>query len=135
MEDLMGKQRKQWPEEQKLTIVLAALRDDQSIAELSRQYGVNDNLISRWKAQCLAGGRQDLGNAKAKRPDQRLHAENVQRKKLLGEKALEIDILKQLSRLSACHRWRGASKGFRASYPFAGACVWWVSHTGSFGTM
>ena len=44
----MGKQRKQWSEEQKLTIVLAALRDEQSIAELSRQYGVNDNLIYKW---------------------------------------------------------------------------------------
>ena len=87
----MGKQRKQWTEEQKLTIVLAALRDAQSIAELSRQYGVNDHLIHKWKAQLLAGGRQALGSAKSKRPAQRLQAENMQRQKLLGEKALEID--------------------------------------------
>ena len=95
----MGKQRKQWTAEQKLTIVLAALRDDQRIADLSRQYGVGDNLIYNWKAQVLEGGRQALGNVKSQRPDQRLHAENTQLKKLLGEKALEIDILKQLSRL------------------------------------
>ena len=95
----MGKQRKQWTAEQKLTIVLAAIRDDQSIAELSRQYGVGDNLIYKWKAPFLEGGRQALGNATSKRPDQRLQAENIQLKKLLGEKALEIDILKQLSRL------------------------------------
>jgi putative transposase len=99
MEEIMGKQRKQWTEEQKLTIVLAALREDQSIAELSRQHGINDNLIYKWKAQFLAGGRQALGSAKSQRPDQRLQAENVQLKKLLGEKTLEIDILKQLSRL------------------------------------
>ena len=95
----MGKQRKQWTEEQKLTIVLAELRDELSIAELSRQHGVNDNVIYKWKAQFLEGGRQALGSAKSKRPDQRLQAENTQRKKLLGEKTLEIDILKQLSRL------------------------------------
>ncbi len=95
----MGKQRKQWAEEQKLTIVLAALRDEQSIAELSRQHGVNDNLIYKWKGQFLEGGRQALDNAKSKRPEQRLQAENMQLKKLLGEKTLEIDISKQLSRL------------------------------------
>ena len=94
----MGKQRKQWSEEQKRTIVLAALRDDQRIAELSRQYGVNDNLLHQWKAQCLAGGRQALGRAKAKRPTQRLPAEHMQRKQWLGAKALAIDLVKQLSR-------------------------------------
>jgi transposase-like protein len=99
MEEIMGKQRKQWTEEQKLTIVLAALRDEQRIAALSRQYGVNDNLIYKWKAPFLEGGRQALGSAKSKRPDQRLHAENMQLKKRLGEKALESDLFKQLSRL------------------------------------
>ncbi len=95
----MGKQRKQWTEEQKFTIVLAALRGEQGIAELSRQHGVNDNLIYKWKGKFLEGGRQALGNAKSKRLEQRLQAENMQLKKLLGEKTLEIDILEQLSRL------------------------------------
>ena len=95
----MGKQRREWTQEQKLTIVLSALRDEQSIAALSRQYGVNENLIHKWKAQFLDGGRRALGRAKERRPDQRLQAENDQLKKLLGEKSLEIDILKQLSRL------------------------------------
>jgi putative transposase len=99
MEEIMGKQRKQWTEEQQLAIVLAALRDEQRIAALSRQSGVNEHLLYKWNAQFLAGGRQALGSARSKRPDQRLHAENMQLKKLLGEKALEIDMLQQLSRL------------------------------------
>jgi transposase-like protein len=53
MEESMGKQRQQWTEEQRLTIMLAALRDAQSIAELSRQHGVNDNLIYKWKRNFL----------------------------------------------------------------------------------
>jgi transposase-like protein len=72
MEEPMGNQRKHWTKEQKLTIVLAALRDEQSIADLSRQYGVNDNLIYKWEAQFLEGGRQALGSSKSKRPNQRL---------------------------------------------------------------
>ena len=51
----MGKQRREWTQEQKLTIVLSALRDEQSIAALSRQYGVNENLIHKWNSFLMVG--------------------------------------------------------------------------------
>lgn len=95
----MGKQRKSWSVEQKLTIVLAALSGQQSIAELSRQYGVNENQIYRWRDQFLDAGRHGLNGAKVQTADQRLAAENEQLKKLLGEKTLELDIVKKCSRL------------------------------------
>lgn len=95
----MGKQRKSWSVEQKLAVVLSALREECSTAELSRRHGVNENQIYRWKAQFLDGGRQALNGAKARSADQQLQAENEQLKKLLGEKALEVDVLKKLSRL------------------------------------
>ena len=95
----MGKQRKSWSVEQKLTIVLSALSDRQSVAELARQQGVNENQIYRWREQFLESGRQGLMGAKAQTADQRLEAENEQLKKLLGEKTLELDIVKKLSRL------------------------------------
>jgi transposase-like protein len=95
----MGKQRKTWTVEQKLTIILAALREEQSIAALARQHGVSEQQIYRWKMQFLEGGRQSLGGAKTPRADQPLLSENEQLKKLLGEKTLEIDILKKLSSL------------------------------------
>jgi transposase len=95
----MGKQRKVWTVEQKLTLILAALRDEQSVAQLARQYGISEQQIYRWKAQFLDGGRQALGGSKTPSTDQRLHNENEQLKKLLGEKTLELDILKKLSRL------------------------------------
>lgn len=100
----MGKQRRPWSAEQKLTIVLAALSPEQSVAELARHHGVNENQIYRWKDQFLEGGKKSLTGAKAQTADQRLEAENEQLKKLLGEKALELDtecrpIVKKLSRL------------------------------------
>ena len=95
----MGKQRKSWSIEQKLTIVLSALSERHSVAELSRQHGVNENQIYRWKDQFLGSGRQGLNGAKAQPVDQRLVAENEQLKKLLGEKTLELEIVKKLSRL------------------------------------
>jgi transposase-like protein len=95
----MGKQRKTWTVEQKLTLILAALRGEHSVAALARQHKVSEQQIYRWKAQFLDGGRQALGEAQAPRTEQRLQSENEQLKKLLGEKTLEIDILKKLSSL------------------------------------
>ena len=94
----MGKQRQGWTVEEKLGIVLAVLSERPSVAEVARQRGVNEYQIYRWKEQFLGAGRQGLNGAKAQTADQRLEAENSQLKKLLGEKALEMEILKKISR-------------------------------------
>jgi transposase len=95
----MSKQHKTWTIEQKLSIILSVLRDEDSVARLARQHGVSEQQIYRWKAQFLEGGRQALGGAKAPSTDRHLHSENEQLKKLLGEKTLALDILKKLSSL------------------------------------
>jgi transposase len=99
VEGALGKQRQTWTVEQKLMIILAALREEHRVAALARQHGVSEPQIYRWKAQFLDGGRQALGTAKATRGDQCLQSENEPLKKLLGDKTLENDILKQLSSL------------------------------------
>jgi transposase-like protein len=70
----MGKQRKTWTPEQKPILILAALRDEHSVAALARQHRVSEQQIYRWKAQLLDGGRQALGGVKTPRTDQRLQA-------------------------------------------------------------
>jgi transposase len=99
VEGAMGKQRKMWAVEQKLRLILAALREEDSVAALARQHGISEQQLYRWKAQFLEGGSQALGRPKAPQADQRLQTENEQLKKLLGEKTLEVDILKKLSSL------------------------------------
>jgi len=91
----MGKQYRSWSVEEKLAIVLAVLSERPSVAEIARQHGVNENQLYRWKEQFLAGGRQGLNGTKAPTVDQRLASENNPLKKLLGEKALEMEILKK----------------------------------------
>ncbi len=95
----MGKQRQSWSVEEKLATVLAVLNGRQSVAEVARRRGVNENQVYRWKEHFLDAGRQGLNGARAQPADQRLEAENTPLKKLLGEKALEIEILKKLSRI------------------------------------
>jgi putative transposase len=94
----MGKQRKV-EAEQKLAIVLSVLKEQQSLAELCRQYGVAESLVHKWKGQFLEHGKAAFKHGNAKTPDQALQAENEPLKRLLGEKALELDILKKLRSL------------------------------------
>jgi transposase len=95
----MGKQRKQWPAELKESIVLAALQGEQPIAALARSYGVNENLIHKWKAQFLEAGRQGLQGKQATTTESRLAAENDRLKRIVAEKELELDIAKKVRRL------------------------------------
>ena len=95
----MGKQRKTWSADQKQAVVLAALRGDHSVAELARQQGIREQLIYRWKVDFLEAGAQALGGSKAHKADEALKKENDHLKKLLGEKTLELDILKKWSSL------------------------------------
>ena len=95
----MGQQKKTWRPEQKVTIVLTILKEQATIAEVSRQYGVAESLIHKWKAQFMEHGKAAFKHGNSKTPDQALQAENEQLKKVLGEKVLEVEILKKLSSL------------------------------------
>ena len=61
----MSKQRQSWSVEEKLAIVLAVLSERQSVTEIARQHGVNENQIDRWKEPFLESGRRGLNGAKA----------------------------------------------------------------------
>ena len=56
----MGKQRQSWSVEEKLATVLAVLNGRQSVAEVARQRGVNENQVYRWKEHFLDAAHQGL---------------------------------------------------------------------------
>lgn len=47
MEVAIGKQNQSWSVEEKVGIVLAVLSKRQSMAEVNRQHGINENQINR----------------------------------------------------------------------------------------
>ena len=96
----MGKQRKTWSIEEKLSIVLEVMQSQDSIATIAKRNGVNDQQIYKWKAAFIEGGKQGLTKGKVESADERIEAENKQLKELLGEKALQIEMLKKIRRLS-----------------------------------
>ena len=88
--------RKKYPKEFKARVALEALKDEKSIAEISSEYEVHSNMVTKWKKQ-LKDNMSDLFIRKNEQePDAerridnlykeigRMQVENVWLKKKLG---------------------------------------------------
>ena len=51
----MGRTRRSFSNELKAKIALAALKGDKTMAELSGEFGVHANMITRWKGEAKDG--------------------------------------------------------------------------------
>ena len=60
----MSNKRKQYNPEFKAKVALAALKNEETIAELSKRFGVHPTMISNWKKSLLEGAANifDKGN-------------------------------------------------------------------------
>ena len=58
--DIRRATRRRFAAEEKIRIVLEGLRGEESIAELCRKEGINQNLYYRWSKEFLAVGKIDL---------------------------------------------------------------------------
>ena len=79
--------------EDKNRIVLAVLRGEISIVEVSRRESVSQTSISKWRDQFLAGGQQALAEGARHGPsgrEQALAAEIEQLTSALGEAHMEL---------------------------------------------
>ena len=75
----------------KAKVALAAIKGDETLAELAQRFDVHPNQITTWKSQLLDGaagvfGREKAGSAEAPVDLKALHAK-------IGELALENDFL------------------------------------------
>lgn len=91
--------RRQYSGEEKVRIVIAGMRREESIVELCRKEGINQNLYYRWNNEFLEAGKKRLaGNVPRQTSDRELRdlrAEAAQLKHLLGELLLENRLLKK----------------------------------------
>ncbi len=94
----MNQQKQKLSKQEKSKIVLAILRNDRTANEIASQYGVNPNVISRWK-QTAIEGLPELFEDKRKKIDRSSYQEQEQKierlEKLVGQREYELDWLKK----------------------------------------
>jgi len=91
--------RRKFNAEEKIRIVLAGLRGEDSIAELCRREGIHQNLYYRWSRDFLEAGKKRLSGdtqREASTSEVRdLRNENACLKEALAEEMLEKRLLKK----------------------------------------
>src|ERR1700726_3100579 len=97
--DIRRATRRQYSAEEKVRIVNAVLRGEDSIAELCRKEGINQNLYYRWSKEFLEAGKKRLAGDTAREATsdevKELKAEARQLKETLAEVLIENRLLKK----------------------------------------
>ncbi len=103
----MSQERKTYSAEFKSRVALAAIREEGSLSELSSRFGVNSNVISKWKKQALCSlsdifsGKHEMRQMSNDQQIKELHAK-------IGELTVEKDFLQDVSNklgLSGGRKW------------------------------
>ncbi|MBC3798218.1 transposase [Acetobacterium tundrae] len=93
----MSRKRRTWTPEVKAAIVLEILREENTLAEISKKYDVSQQLLSRWKTEFIAN-MSTVFNKKNEDVD-KLKQEHEDEKELLvkkiGELTLDVNWLKK----------------------------------------
>ena len=93
------KTRKRYRSEEKIRIVLAGLRGEDSIAELCRQEGIAQGLYYSWSKEFLEAGKKRLAGDTAREANtgevKELRRQARDLKEVVAEQALELRLLKK----------------------------------------
>ena len=99
IKDIRRQTRKRYSPEEKIRIVLAGLRGEDSIAELCRQEGVAQGLYYSWSKEFLEAGKKRLAGDTAREANtgevKSLRRVARDLKEVVAEPALELRLLKK----------------------------------------
>src|SRR3984893_6612580 len=97
--DIRRATRRQYSAEEKIRIVVAGLRGEDSIAELCRKEGINQNLYYRWSKDFLEAGKKRLAGDTAREATsdevKEIQTQARQLKELVAELMIENRLLKK----------------------------------------
>ncbi len=97
--DIRRATRRQYSAEEKIRIVLDGLRGEDSIAELCRREGINQNLYYRWSKEFLEAGKKRLAGDTAREATSEevkdLRRQAGELKEVVAELILENRLLKK----------------------------------------
>ncbi len=99
LRDIRRATRRRFSAEDKIRIVLQGLRGEESIAELCRKEGINQNLYYRWSKEFLEAGKKRLAGDTAREATsdevKGLRRDAVDLKEVVAELTLENRLLKK----------------------------------------
>lgn len=87
----MSRKRRNHSSEFKAKVALAAVKGDETLSELARRFGINANLIVKWKKQLLENSSEVFASGKGLAPDRESEIKDLQAK--IGEITMVNDFL------------------------------------------
>jgi len=99
IKDIRRKTRRLFSSEQKIMIVVEALRGESSVAAICRKYAINETLFYRWNREFMEAGKKRLSGDTAREATSdevaELRKENQQLKVIIADLLLRYDIVKK----------------------------------------
>ena len=99
VKDIRRKTRRRYSSEEKIRIVLAGLRGEDSIAELCRQEGISQGIYYSWSKEFLEAGKKRLAGDTAREANtgevKSLRREARDLKEVVAEQPLELRLPKE----------------------------------------
>ncbi len=83
-----------WKPEEKVAIILAALKGEKAVAEICRENQLSQKQYYKWRDKFLEGALERLSSSNGSK-EKGLLAENEKLKKIIGEQAIIIETLKK----------------------------------------
>ncbi len=93
----MSRIRRNWTPEEKAAIVLEILREESTLAEISKKYDIAQPVLSRWKADFIGNMASvfDKKGEEIEKVKQEYEAEKERLVQKIGELTLDVDFLKK----------------------------------------
>lgn len=88
--------RRKFTPEFKARIVLEMLTEHKSAAQLSREHGIKDSVISRWKQEFIERSPGVFENGSTEKDEHAQHIAELER--LVGRLTMELDATKKVSK-------------------------------------
>ena len=87
--------RKRRSKEEKARIALEAMKEERPLAEISSQYGIHPNQITRWKKQLIQNAGEAFSNDNNNKKEKELEKYQDELYKEIGKLRVENEFLKK----------------------------------------
>ena len=99
LKDIRMKTRRLFTAEQKILIVMEALRAETSIAELCRKHGIQESTFYKWNKEFIEAGKKQLSGDTTREATSdevaQLRSENRKLKESVADLVIRYDIIKK----------------------------------------